>query len=163
MMKKFAFKLLLLALLTSLLSLIFVSCADSATEAPRALITIDIDTAEYSENGIIKLTMHNNSTGSFSYNENYALFRYKDGKWNLVPFIDTAFHEVTRTLAASDSTRNNINLDVRHGELLAGKYLLVREGTISTLYSTDKGIVEHINTASASAVFEITEVSETEE
>lgn len=134
------------------------ACSEEASEYELSdLVTIEIDTAEYSENGIVKLTMHNNSVGEFSYGENYSLFRYKDGKWQPVPFIDTAFHEVTRNLKSSESTRSNINLTLRHGELPSGKYLLMREGSIKVLYNTDSGISEHNFTSVASGIFEIKE------
>ena len=160
---KYSFKrsLAILFVLTALFTLSSCTANTAADDVSRDIISIAIDTAEYNENGIIKLTMNNNSAGEFSYNENYVLFRFKDGKWQPVPFVDTAFHEVTRTLDAGESTRNNINLNVRHGELLAGKYLIIREGEIKVLYSTDDGVIEHVFTTAASGTFEISEATDT--
>lgn len=155
-------KTIILFLLAVILSLPLVSCGNESDKTEKnsdGLVTIDVDTGEYLENGTVKLTMHNNSTGDFSYTEGYSLLVLRDGTWYEVPFIDPYFSEIEQTLPSGESISTYEYFTERLGSLPAGTYLLTRSGELR-IPDTSEGDQRHYYKVSASGMFELPEKTE---
>lgn len=138
---------------------IFASCADTNENSDAfnidGLVTIDVDISEYLENGTVKCTMHNNSTGDFSYTEGYSLFYLNSGTWYEVPFVDPYFSELTQTLASGDSISTYEYFTERLGDLPAGTYLLTRSGELRIPENSGDDGQRYFYKLSASGTFEL--------
>ena len=153
-------KRLIVFLLIVSMILPFTACTDGDKNVDSTdkdgLVTIDVDVSEYLENGTVKLTMHNNSTGDFSYTEGYSLLVLSNGTWYEVPFIDPYFSEIAQTLPSGESISTYEYFTERLGNLPGGTYLITRSGELRI----PDGAAEdqkYYYKVSASGIFELPE------
>ena len=150
-------------ILVTILCLSLISCGDTKTDNEThdkdGLVTITVDTSEYLENGTVKLTMNNNSTGDFSYTEGYSLLVLRNGTWYEVPFIDPYFSSIEQTLPSGESISTYEYFTERLGDLPKGTYLITRSGEIR-IPEGSAADQKYYYKVSASGIFEIPEKTE---